>query len=215
MYLLQNQSMKINMVVLSLLILFDTYVVNLILLILGTSLNLLIVLIIVCVPSARTSRNFYVVCLACLNIILIEPLEEIFICFFDVDINMDVRIINIDVSIIMIVIIKFVQYIDIFRNQISFDHVSLKKYRTVKGILLIWSLCIISIAIFFHIYNYFKKDMWNIYICITIIFIIMPLIISVSIDALTIYELKILKEIEELWRMKELRYYIILGESIN
>lgn len=209
---------KINTVVLSL-PLSDARIINLVLLVLGTSLNLLIILIIVCVPSARTSKNFYIVSLACSSmVILIEPLEEILKWFFDVNmkLNMDyVCIINFDISIITIVVLKFVQYVSIFRNQISFGHVLLKKYTTVKGILLIWSSCIISLAISLHIYDYFEEDMPDIYICITIMFITMPLIISASIDALIIYELKILKKIEGSWRMNELRHYIMLGESIN
>lgn len=209
---------KINTVVLSL-PLSDARIINLVLLVLGTSLNLLIILIIVCVPSARTSKNFYIVSLACSSmVILIEPLEEILKWFFDVNmkLNMDyVCIINFDISIITIVVLKFVQYVSIFQNQISFGHVLLKKYTTVKGILLIWSSCIISLAISLHIYDYFEEDMPDIYICITIMFITMPLIISASIDALIIYELKILKKIEGSWRMNELRHYIMLGESIN
>lgn len=209
---------KINTVVLSL-PLSDARIINLVLLVLGTSLNFLIILIIVCVPSARTSKNFYIVSLACSSmIILIEPLEEILKWFFDVNmkLNMDyVCIINFDISIITIVVLKFVQYVSIFQNQISFGHVLLKKYTTVKGILLIWSSCIISLAISLHIYDYFEEDMPDIYICITIMFITMPLIISASIDALIIYKLKILKKIEGSWRMNELRHYIMLGESIN
>lgn len=214
----KNRSTKINTVVLSL-ALSHARVINLILLVLGTSLNFLIILVIVCVRSARTSTNLYVISLACSNmIILIEPLEEVLKWFFDINmkLNMDyVCIISFDVSIITIVILKFVQYIGIFRDQISFGHVLLKKYTTVKGILLIWSSCIISLAISLHIYDYFEEDMPDIYICITIMFITMPLIISVCIDALIIYELKILKEMEGSWRMKELRHYIMLGESIN
>lgn len=214
----KNRSTKINTVVLSL-ALSHARVINLILLVLGTSLNFLIILAIVCVRSARTSTNLYVISLACSNmIILIEPLEEVLKWFFDINmkLNMDyVCIISFDVSIITIVILKFVQYIGIFRDQISFGHVLLKKYTTVKGILLIWSSCIISLAISLHIYDYFEEDMPDIYICITIMFITMPLIISVCIDALIIYELKILKEMEGSWRMKELRHYIMLGESIN
>ncbi|KAG6799113.1 melatonin receptor type 1B-B-like [Apis mellifera caucasica] len=209
----KNRSTKINTVVLSL-SLSDARVINLILLVLGTSLNLLIILIIVCVRSARTSRNFYIVSLACSNmIILIEPLEEVLKWFFDVNmkLNMDyVCIISFDVSIITIAILKFIQYIGIFRDRVSFGHALLKKYTTVKGILLIWSSCIISLAISLHIYDYFEEDMPDIYICITIMFITMPLIISLSIDALTIYELTILKEIEGSWRMDELRHYIML-----
>nr|ASN64549.1 MTNR1A [Apis cerana cerana] len=204
---------KINTVVLSL-PLSDARIINLVLLVLGTSLNLLIILIIVCVPSARTSKNFYIVSLACSSmIILIEPLEEILKWFFDVNmkLNMDyVCIINFDISIITIVVLKFVQYVSIFQNQISFGHVLLKKYTTVKSILLIWSSCIISLAISLHIYDYFEEDMPDIYICITIMFITMPLIISASIDALIIYKLKILKKIEGSWRMNELRHYIML-----
>ncbi|KAK1135019.1 hypothetical protein K0M31_007792 [Melipona bicolor] len=206
---------KINVITLSI-PLFDARIINLVLLTLGTSLNFLIILTIVCKPSMRTSSNLYVVSLACSNmVILIEPLEEMLKWSLGVNmkLNMDyVCMISFDVSIITISILKFILYIGVFREQVSFGHEILKKTTTLKGILLTWSSCIISIAIGLHIYDFFEEDMADIYVWFTIMFISMPMLISIAIDALIIYQLHILKEIEGSWRTRELRQFVLLGE---
>ncbi|KAF3425019.1 hypothetical protein E2986_10239 [Frieseomelitta varia] len=204
---------KINVITLSI-PLSDARVINLVLLTLGISLNFLIILAIVCKPSMRTSSNLYVVSLACSNmVILIEPLEEILKWSIDVNmkLNMDyVCMISFDVSIITLSILKLILYIGIFREQVSFGHEMLKKTTTLKGILLTWSSCIISIAIGLHIYDFFEGDMADIYVWFTIMFIGMPMITSIATDALIIYELYILKEIEGSWRMRELKQFVLL-----
>ena len=211
----RKSSTKINAITLSI-PLYDARVINLILLTLGASLNFLIILAIVCKPSMRTSSNLYVVSLACSNmVILIEPLEEILKWSLDVNmkLNMDyVCMVSFDVSIITLSILKFILYIGIFREQVSFADEILKKTTTLKGVLLIWSSCIISIAIGLHIYDFFEVDMADIYVWFTIMFIGMPVLTSIAIDALIIYELYILKEIEGSWRMRELRQFVLLGE---
>ena len=206
---------KINVITLSI-PLFDARVINLVLLTLGTSLNFLIILAIVCKPSMRTSANLYVVSLACSNmVILIEPLEEMLKWSLEVNmkLNMDyVCMVSFDVSIITLSILKFILYIGIFREQVSFGHEILKRTTTMKGILLTWSSCIISIAIGLHIYDFFEDDMADIYVWFTIMFIGMPTIASIAIDALIIYELYVLKEIEGSWRTRELKQFVLLGE---
>ncbi|KOX80626.1 Viral IAP-associated factor like protein [Melipona quadrifasciata] len=146
-------------------------------------------------------------------VILIEPLEEMLKWSLgaNMKLNMDyVCMISFDVSIITISILKFMLYIGIFREQVSFGHEILKKTTTLKGILLTWSSCIISIAIGLHIYDFFEEDMADIYVWFTIMFISMPMLISIAIDALIIYQLHILKEIEGSWRMRELRQFVLL-----
>ncbi|XP_017754555.1 PREDICTED: uncharacterized protein LOC108546808 [Eufriesea mexicana] len=204
---------KINIIVLSI-PLIDARVINMILLTLGTGLNFLIILVIVCKPSFRTSSNLYVVSLACSNmVILVEPLEEILKWFFDVNLrlNMDyVCMISFDVSIITIAILKFMLYIGMFQEQTTFGHTLLKMSTALKGILLIWSACIVSLAIGLHIYDFFEGDMADIYVWFTFMFIVMPLIICIALGCLIIYELTILKAIEGSWRTKELRHFFML-----
>ncbi|CAK9820716.1 hypothetical protein ANTPLA_LOCUS10795 [Anthophora plagiata] len=204
---------KINLIVSSI-PLFDARIMNLIFLIVGASLNLLIISVIVFKSSMRTSMNLYIVSFACSNlVILIEPLEEILRWFFNVNmkLNMDyVCLINFDVSVITIVILKFMLYITIFEQQISFGHMLMKRFTTLKGILLIWCSCIISLAIGLHIYDFFEGDMADIYVWSTIMFIVMPFIIFLAIDSLILYELMILKMIEGSWRRKYLRNYVML-----
>ncbi|XP_071864764.1 uncharacterized protein isoform X2 [Bombus fervidus] len=204
---------KINVIALSI-PLSDARLINLLLLILGTSLNFLIILAIVSKSSTRTSPNFYIISFACSNmVILIEPLEEVLKWFFDINmkLNMDyVLMISFDVSIITFSVLVFMLYISIFHEHVSFGHVVLKKKNAIKGILLIWSSCIISLAIGLHIYDYFEEDMADIYVCFTFMFITMPLIVSIALGSLIIYELYILRKIEGLWRMKKLKHYIML-----
>lgn len=206
---------KINVITLSI-PLSDARLINLILLILGTSLNFLIILAIVSKSSTRTSPNFYVISFACSNmVILIEPLEEVLKWFFDINmkLNMDyVLMISFDVSIITFSVLVFLLYISIFREHVYFGHVVLKKKNAIKGILLIWCSCIISLAIGLHIYDFFEEDMADIYVCFTFMFITMPLIVSIALGSLIIYELYILRKIEGWWRMKELKHYIMLGQ---
>lgn len=208
---------KINIIVLSI-PLIDARVINLILLTLGTGLNFLIILVIVCKPSFRTSTNLYVVSLACSNmVILVEPLEEILKWFFDVNLrlNMDyVCMISFDASVITIAILKFMLYISIFQEQTIFAHTLLKMSTAVKGILLTWSSCIVSLAIGLHIYDFFEGDMADIYVWFTFMFIVMPLIICIALGTLIFYELTILKAIEGSWRMKELKHLFMLGEQM-
>ncbi|CAK9829999.1 hypothetical protein ANTRET_LOCUS7245 [Anthophora retusa] len=194
--------------------LFDARMMNLIFLIVGASLNILIISVIVFKSSMRTSMNLYIVSFACSNlVILIEPLEETLRWFFNVNmkLNMDyVCLINFDVSVITIVILKFMLYITIFEQQISFGHMLMKRFTTLKGILLIWCSCIISLAIGLHIYDFFEGDMADIYVWTTIMFIFMPFIIFLAMDSLILYELTILKMIEGSWRRRYLRNYVML-----
>ncbi|XP_076766673.1 uncharacterized protein LOC143433272 [Xylocopa sonorina] len=204
---------KINIIVSSI-PLADTRVINLLLLILGTTLNLSIISVIVSKSSMRTSFNLYIVSLACSNmLILLEPLDQVLRWFFDINmkLNMDyICLISFDVSVITIPILKFVLYINIFQDQLSFGHTLLKRFTTVKGIILIWSASTVSLAIGLHIYDFFEGDMADIYVWNTIMFIVMPFIISLALDSLIIYELMILRAIEGSWRTKELRHYLML-----
>ncbi|XP_033356608.1 uncharacterized protein LOC117237091 [Bombus vosnesenskii] len=204
---------KINVITLSI-PLSDARLINLILLILGTSLNVLIILVIVSKSSTRTSPNFYIISFACSNmVILIEPLEEVLKWFFDINmkLNMDyVLMISFDVSIITFSVLVFMLYISIFQDHVYFGHVVLKKKNAIKGIVLIWCSCIISLAIGLHIYDFFEEDMADIYVCFTFMFITMPLIVSIALGSLIIYELYILRKIEGWWRMKKLKHYIML-----
>ncbi|XP_017787937.1 PREDICTED: uncharacterized protein LOC108570569 [Habropoda laboriosa] len=192
----------------------DARIMNLIFLSVGVSLNLLIISVIAFKSSMRTSINLYIVSFACSNmVILIEPLEEMLRWFFNVNmkLNMDyVCMISFDVSVITIAILKFMLYTNIFQEQISFGRTLLKRFTSIKGILLIWCSCIISLAIGLHIYDFFEGDMADIYVWNTIMFIAMPFIIFVAIDSLILYELVILKMIEGSWRKKYLRHYVML-----
>ncbi|XP_017877674.1 uncharacterized protein LOC108623590 [Ceratina calcarata] len=204
---------KINTIV-SNIPLSDARVINLILLVLGASLNFLILIVIVSRSCSRTPMNMFIISLAFSNmVILIEPLEETIRWFFGVDmkLNMDyVCMISFDVSVVTIALIKFMQYIRMFQEQVPCAQALLKNFTAMKGIVLVWSATIISLAIGLHIYDFFEGDMADIYVWNTIMFIAMPVIISLALDALIIYELFILKSIEGEWRWKEVRHYIML-----
>ncbi|XP_076174624.1 uncharacterized protein LOC143150324 [Ptiloglossa arizonensis] len=204
---------KINIIVSSI-PLSVTRNLDLTLLLLGVSLNLLIILTIVCKSSMRRSINLYLVSLACSNmVILLDPLEVIIRWFFNVDtkINMDyVCMISFDVSVITIAILKFQLYLIIFKQDTRFGLNALSNIVTVKGILLVWSSCTIALAIALHIYDYFEGDMAEIYILNTIMFTGLPVLVYLALDCFVLYELKLLKAMEGSWRLEELRYYIML-----
>ncbi|XP_076672819.1 uncharacterized protein LOC143371489 [Andrena cerasifolii] len=176
---------------------------------LGIILNLLIIMVIVSRSSMRTSTNLYIISLACSNmVILIEPFDNLFRWYFDVDIglNMDyVCMISFDVSVVTIAVLKFQLYIQIFQHHTPFGERLLKKLTAIKGIFLIWSATIISLAIGLHIYELLERDMAHIYVWNSFMFITMPFIVFVALDTLILYELRILKEIEGSWRKKELK----------
>ncbi|XP_015431674.1 PREDICTED: thyrotropin-releasing hormone receptor-like [Dufourea novaeangliae] len=190
-------------------------IMNLTFLSLGTSLNIFVILIIISKSSMRTAMNLYLISLACSNmVILIEPFEETLRWFFDVNtkLNMDyVCLISFDVSVITIAIMKFQLYINIFQQHTVFGQRLSRKLTAIKGIFLIWSSCIISLAIGLHIYDFFEGDMADIYVWNTFMFIIMPFLIFIALDSLILYELMILKAIEGSWRSRELRHYVMLG----
>ncbi|XP_076389944.1 uncharacterized protein LOC143264857 [Megachile rotundata] len=189
-------------------------IMNLVFLSLGGSLNLLIIIVIFSRSSMRTSSNLYIVSMACSNLlILMEPLEEVLRWFFDVNmmLNMDyVCLINFDVSVITIAILKFMQYVNIFEEYTPFGHVLLRRYTTIKAIFLVWVACTISIALGLHIYDFFEGDMADMYVWETFMFTILPFTVFVVLDYLVIYELIILKYIEGSWRWKELRHFALL-----
>ncbi|XP_034173753.2 uncharacterized protein LOC117601277 [Osmia lignaria lignaria] len=204
---------KINIIV-SNIPLINARIMNLTFLSLGATMNLLIVLVILSKSSMRTSWHLYIVSMACSNmLILMEPLEEVLKWLFDVKmkLNMDyVCLINFDVSIITIAILKFMLYINIFQRQTPFGYVLVKRYTTVKAIFLVWVSCTMSIAIGLHIYDFFEGDMADMYVWSTFMFSVLPLIIFVVLDSLIIYELMILKAIEGSWRSNQLRHYYML-----
>lgn len=191
-------------------------VMNLTFLSVGVALNFSVILVIVSRKSMRTATGLYYVSFAISNmVILIEPLEEVLKWFFAVDmkLNMDyVCLISFDVSVITIAILKLLLYVDIFQQHSSLGQLLLKKMTAMKGILLTWAACIVSLAIGLHIYDFFEGDMADIYVWNTIMFIIMPVFIYVALDCLILYELVILKEIEGSWRLRELRQFVMLGK---
>ncbi|XP_053979024.1 green-sensitive opsin-like [Hylaeus volcanicus] len=189
-------------------------IINLVVLSLGVSLNLLVIMVIFSKSSMRTTMNLYVVSFACSNmVILIEPLEDVLQWFFDtkLKLNMDyVCLISFDVSVITIAILKFQLYVNIFHRQTTFGQGLLRKTTAMKGIVLIWSACTISIAIGLHIYDFFEGDMAEIYVWNTFMFIAPPIVTFFALDALILYELMILREFEGSWRMNEIRQYVML-----
>ncbi|XP_033333803.2 uncharacterized protein LOC117224779 [Megalopta genalis] len=180
----------------------------------GVNLNFFMIAVILSKASMRTAMNFYIVSLACSNmVILIEPWQEIMNWFFSVDriLNMDyVCLISFDVSVITIGVLKFLLYVNVFRHDTSLGHALCKKRTAIKGILLIWSASIIELAIGLHIYDFYEGDMAEIYVWNTFMFFICPFLIFAMLDSLIFYNLMIFREIEGSWRSKELGCQIML-----
>ncbi|XP_076288396.1 pyrokinin-1 receptor [Lasioglossum baleicum] len=189
-------------------------IMDLVLLSLGVILNLFIIVVIFSKASMRTATNYYLISLACSNmVILLEPLQEIMRWFFLVDkaMNMDyICLISFDVSVITIAVLKFQLYINVFRQHTFLGKQLQNKLVAIKGISLIWSASIISVAIGLHIYDFYEGDMADIYVWNTFLFIILPFLIFLVLDCLILYNLMIFKAIDGSWRSKELGHCIML-----
>lgn len=209
---------KINIIV-SNIPLSTARITNLVFLSFGVSLNFLIISVILFKPSMRTSFNIYVVSLACSNmVILMEPFEEILRWFFDVHtkFNMDyVCLVSFNVSVVTIAVLKFQLYITIFQQYTRFGEPFMKKLTAIKGTLLIWSSCIVTLAIELHVFDFFEGDVADMYVWNTFMFIAVPLVIFVTLDSLILYQLILLKDSEGSWRSTELRQFFMLGKSIQ
>ncbi|XP_076238928.1 uncharacterized protein LOC143182071 [Calliopsis andreniformis] len=195
-------------------------IINLLLLIGGANLNFLIILVIVFNFCMRTPMNLYIISLAYSNmVILLEPLEQILYWFFNIstELNMDyVCLVNFNVSIVTIVILKLQLYLNTFKQHETFGQPLINMLGIIKNILLIWILNIMALTIELHTFEYAAENTRYIYIWNTFTFTSIPCILFVVIDSFSLYQLMVLKMVEGSWRTKELQqFYMLVATGIT
>ncbi|XP_032676382.1 uncharacterized protein LOC116846538 [Odontomachus brunneus] len=190
-------------------------IMDLTLLAVGVSLNVLFCLVILRNSFLRTTANCYIISLMCSNLlILIEPLQQVFYWLFDVyfTMNLDyVFLLTFDSSVLTIVQLNIEAYVVICHKS-SPLHAPLLKIRTaVKGILFIWIMCIVLICTELKLYEHFEQEvMYDICVSSTFMFLVFPGFIFVMLDCFILYDLITMKSIDGTWSSIDIERFILL-----
>lgn len=187
------------------------------LLITGVSLNAFIGLFIALNPTMYSSTNCYIVGLVFSNfVILLEPLERIFEWISDIHLEMNLDYVfmtSFATSILTMVLLNIEMYIVICQKNSPLRKSFLKISTAIKGILFIWTTCIMMIAMELNLYDHFEKEVvYDIYVSSTILVLIFPCFIFIMLDSFILYDLMILKSISGTWPSKDTERFIFLGK---
>ncbi|XP_072744480.1 pyrokinin-1 receptor [Anoplolepis gracilipes] len=185
------------------------------LLIAGTSLNVLLCLIITSNPSIYTSANCYIVSLAVSNLtILLEPFQQIFRWIFNIDLMMNldyIFLVTFGTSILTIIILNVEAYVVICQKSWPLRESLVKISTAIKGILFIWTTCIMVTAMELHLYDHYEKEIvYDIYVSSTVMFLIFPCFIIIMLDCFILYDLIISKLINGTWPSKDIECFVFL-----
>lgn len=192
-------------------------IMDLVLLVVGISLNAFLGLFIVLNSIMYNSTNCYIVGLVLSNfVILLEPLERIFEWIFDIHLNMNldyVSLMSFATSVLTTSLLNIEAYIAICQKNSPLHKLFLKISTAIKGILIIWAMCIMSIAMELHLYDHFKEEIvFDIYVSSTVMFLIFPCFIFIILNYFILYDLKISKSINGTWPNKDIEHFIFLGK---
>ncbi|XP_024868710.1 uncharacterized protein LOC112452624 [Temnothorax curvispinosus] len=190
-------------------------IMDLVLLVTGVSLNAFLGLFIALNSTMYSSTNCYVVGLVFSNVvILLEPLQRIIEWIFDIRLEMDldyVFLISFATSILTIILLNIEAYIVICKKNSPLRKSFLKISTAMKGLLFIWTTCIMVIAMELHLYDHFERDvMHDIYVSSTIMFLVFPCFIFIMLDYFILYDLIISKSINGMWPSKDIEHFIFL-----
>lgn len=192
-------------------------IMDLTLLAVGVSLNVLFSLVILRNSSLRTTANCYIMSLICSNLlILIEPLQRVFHWLFDVYfmMNLDyVFLLTFDTSVLTIVQLNIEAYVVICHKSSPLHAPLLKISTAVKGILFIWIMCIVLICTELKLYEHFEQEiMHDICVSSTFMFIVFPCFIFVMLDCFILYDLIAMRSIDGTWSSIDIERFILLGK---
>ncbi|XP_011690818.1 PREDICTED: blue-sensitive opsin P467-like [Wasmannia auropunctata] len=181
----------------------------------GISLNAFLGLFIVLNSTMHTSTNCYIVSLVLSNfVILLEPLERVFHWIFDIHLEMNldyIFLVSFATSILTIILLNIEAYVVICQKNSPLRKLLLKNSTAIKGILFIWTMCIMASAIELNLYDHFVKEiMYDIYVSSTVMFLLFPCLIFVLLDYFIIYDLKRSKSITGTWPSKDVKRFIFL-----
>lgn len=183
----------------------------------GAVLNVLLGLAIASNSSMRTSANCYVISLAFANLaILLEPLEQTLRWAFHVDLRMNldyVFFVTFAASIFTLILLNVEIYVTVSYKSSSVRNVLLKTSTAVKGVLIVWTTCVMVSAVELHMYDFFEKEVTHdIYMSFTVMFLIFPCLIFVLLDCFMLYDLIMSKSIDGTWPGRDIERFIFLGE---
>lgn len=192
-------------------------IMDLVLLITGVSLNAFLGFFIALNSTMYSFTNCYVVSLVFSNfIILLEPLERIFKWISDIHLEMDldyVFMISFATSILAMTLLNIKMYIVICQKNSPLHKSILKISTAIKGIMFIWTTCIMATAMELHLYDHFEKEIvYDIYVSSTVLFLIFPCFIFIMLDSFILYELIISKSISGTWPSKDTERFIFLSK---
>jgi len=196
---------------------FTRNIIDLMLVVTGASLNTLLALVIVLSRYMHTSANCYIMSLVFSNVlILIEPLKQVLHWSFGVklEVNLDYTfLVSFSTSILTIILLNIETYVVVCRKDLALHKRLLKISMAVKCILYIWVICVIVTAMELHLYIHFEEEVtYHIYGAFTIMFLVLPCFIFVTLDFFIIYNLIMSKLIDDAWPIEDTERFIFLGE---
>ncbi|XP_018311278.1 uncharacterized protein [Mycetomoellerius zeteki] len=182
----------------------------------GISLNTFLGLFIVLNSTMHTSTNCYIMSLILSNfVILLEPLERVLNWIFDINLEMNldyVFLMSYATSNLTIILLNIETYVIVYQKNSPLLKSLLKISTAIKGILFVWTMCIMATAIELHLYDHFVKEiMYDIYVSSTIMFIIFPCFIIVLLNYFILHDLTLLKSRTETWLSKDMKRFIFLS----
>ncbi|XP_014468579.1 PREDICTED: uncharacterized protein LOC106741282 [Dinoponera quadriceps] len=192
------------------------HIMDLVFLVAGTTSNALLVLVILVNFFMRTTTNCYIISLVCSNlIILIEPLQQMFRWMFGVylGINLDyVFLVTFDTSVLTIVQLNIEAYVVICHRSSPLCAPLLKISTAVKGVLLIWIMCIVLTCTELHLYEHFMKEiMHDICLSSTAMFIAFPCFIFVTLECFILYDLITMRSIDGTCSSEDIERFVLLA----
>jgi len=183
----------------------------------GISLNVFLGFLIVLNSTMHTSTNCYIMGLLLSDlIILLEPLERVFDWIFDIPLKMNldyIFLMSFATSILTMILLNIEAYVIICQKNSPLRKSLLKNSTAIKGILFIWAMCIMVIAMELHLYDHFVEEvMYDIYVSSTIMFLIFPCLIFILLDYFILNDLIISKSMTGTWPSKDIKRFIFLGK---
>lgn len=195
-------------------------IMDLALLTTGVGLNALLGLSILLNSCMRTTANCYMTSLMCSNlIILIEPLQQVLRWIFDVRLvlNLDyVFLVTFDVSVLTITQLNIEAYVVICYKDSPLREPLLRISTAVKGVLLIWVICVMLTCTELHLYEHFEEEvMYDICVSSTVIFLMFPCFIFLMLDYFILHDLVTTRSADGTWPSEDVERFVLLGERLT
>lgn len=192
-------------------------IMDLVLLVIGVSLNAFLGIFIASNSTLYSSTNCYIISLIFSNlVILLEPLERTLEWILDIHLGMNLDYVfslSFGTSILTMMLLHIEGYIIICQKSSPFRKSFVKISTAIKGILIVWLACIMMIAMELRLYDFFEKEtVFDIYGSFLVMFLILPCFIFIVLDCFILYDLTISKLMSGAWPSKDVTHFIFLSE---